>query len=143
MDDEAFRVPKLEVLAFIVVPENKLTPRTLLFRVMSGVVPPEEEILPEPVTETTEPLPTVVVAIIMPFWSKAKTFPAETPVRKVCPVVVELVTIDEEAFRLVKVEVEAFKKPVAQRLASPTLLFRLTVLPPLMLMLVPANTEVK
>ena len=55
-----------------------------------------------------------VVAIIKPLLSKAKNLPAVGPVRKACPVVVALVKMVEEAFRLTAVrvlikEVEAFK----------------------------------
>ena len=57
----AFRVVTLSVRmlvveAFKVVPLNKLMPKTLLFKVMLGVVPPEEEMLPLPVTLVTVPL---------------------------------------------------------------------------------------
>ena len=65
---------------------NKFNPKTLPFKFM--VLPPVMLMLVPP-SKLEEP--TVVVATIIPFASKAKTFPADNPVRKVWPVVVELV----------------------------------------------------
>ena len=45
--------------------------------------------------------------------------------------------MEDDAFKLVKVEVVALTKPVAHRLVKPTLLFKFMVLPLVMLMLLP------
>ena len=91
--DDAFIVPKFEVVAFIVVPWNKVTAITLEFKLMA---------LPEAVVFV--PLPKVimgeVVAMITPLGERARKFPAVGPARYVAPVVVALVTIVEEAFKI-------------------------------------------
>ncbi len=56
MEEEALRLVVLTVVALWVVPENKVMPKILEFKVMLGAVPPEELMLPLPVTPVTVPL---------------------------------------------------------------------------------------
>lgn len=88
-----------ELEAFIVVPEKKVIPKTLELRVMFGVSPPEDAMLPEPVTAVTKRLG-VVVATIIPLGSVAKVLP-KMPGKNDWPVVVALVNMLDVALRLV------------------------------------------
>jgi hypothetical protein len=64
---------KLEEVAIMLFPcPNNISLAVKFWREMFGVEPPLEVIEPEPVTEVTVPAK-VVVAIILPFWSTAKT----------------------------------------------------------------------
>ena len=90
----AFRLVKLAVVALTVVPERRVRPSTELFKLMVlpevlMLVPACKEIIGE------------VVAVTNPLASTAKNLPELGPSRKVWPVVVALVRIEELAFRLV------------------------------------------
>jgi hypothetical protein len=105
MVELAFRLVKVEVVALINPVAQRLVKATLPFKltvlllVMLMFVPPNMEDRKE------------VVAINMPLASVAKTLPV-IPLKNCCPVVVALVRMVELAFRLVKVEVEAFMAPL-------------------------------
>ena len=114
MEEEAFKLVRLAVVAFKVVPLNKVSPSMLELRVMLGVLPPEEDRLFEAVTEVTPPAE-VVVAITLPLPSTARTVavnPDRTKLEVVALVLVMLVKTEVEAFKLVKVEVVALRVPL-------------------------------
>ena len=102
--DEALRLLKLAVVALTVVPESRLRPKTLEFKLT--VLVPLMLMLVPPKTEVKK---LVLVATTMPLLSRARTLPAVKPERKVWPVVVELVKMLEEAFKLLAVRVEMFE----------------------------------
>lgn len=135
--DDALRLVRLLVVPFKVMPENNVMPKILEFSVMFGVAPPEEVMFPEPVTDVTPPPPPAVeVATSIPLGSVARSLPRSVG-KNICPVVVALVKILEEAFRLVKVLVVPLKV-VPEKSVSPKILaLRLMVFPPLTFMFVP------
>jgi hypothetical protein len=64
---------KLELVAKVLVPwPNKMSLTVRFWSWIVGVAPPEDRTEPEPLTAVTVPA-AVVVAIILPFWSTAKT----------------------------------------------------------------------
>ena len=66
------KVKLVEVPMTLVPWPNKMPLAVRFWSWMVGVVPPEERMEPEPLTAVTVPA-AVVVAIIFPFWSTAKT----------------------------------------------------------------------
>ncbi len=93
MEEEALRLVKVAVVAFMVVPENKVSPKMEEFRLT--VLPPETLMLVPPRMELRkEEVPTTI-----PLASVAKTLP-KIPGKKNWPVVVALVRMEDEALKL-------------------------------------------